>query len=52
MAASLAPPAVIGAAVSALTADQLFVGQPPAFFEMLTDLAHAADAARRRLGGS
>jgi hypothetical protein len=37
------------AAVKALTADQLFLGQPPAFFEMLTDLAQAADAARRHL---
>ena len=37
------------AAVKALTADQLFLGQPPAFFELLTDLAQAADAARRHL---
>ncbi len=36
-------------AVRALTADQLFLGQSPAFFELLTDLAQAADAARRRL---
>lgn len=35
------------AAVRALTADQLFLGQQPAFFEALTDLAQAADAARR-----
>ena len=35
------------AAVKALSADQLFTGQPPAFFQMLTNLAQAADAARR-----
>lgn len=35
------------AAVKALTADQLFLGQPPQFFQTLTELAQAADAARR-----
>jgi hypothetical protein len=34
-------------AVKALTADGLFRGQSPAFFEALHDLAAAADAARR-----
>ena len=34
-------------AVKALTADGLFIGQPPAFFELLRDLAADADAARR-----
>jgi len=34
-------------AVRALTQDGLFIGQPPMFFEMLQDLAQAADAARR-----
>lgn len=34
-------------AVNALTADGLFVGQSPAFFELLQDLASDADAARR-----
>ncbi|HMH08281.1 MAG TPA: hypothetical protein VK579_16520 [Terriglobales bacterium] len=34
-------------AVKALTADGLFVGQSPAFFQMLHDLAADADAARR-----
>jgi hypothetical protein len=38
--------AAMGAA-KALTADGLFIGQPPAFFEALQDLAAAADAARR-----
>jgi hypothetical protein len=33
--------------VSFLTAMGLFIGQPPAFFEMLKDLARDADAARR-----
>jgi len=33
-------------AVKALTADGLFIGQPPAFFTVLRDLARAADAAR------
>lgn len=37
------------AAVRALTADQLFLGQSPAFFETLADLARAADGARRHL---
>ena len=32
-------------ALKALTADGLFIGQPPAFFATLTQLAHAADAA-------
>lgn len=35
-------------AVNALTADGLFLGQSPAFFAVLNDLAAAADAARRR----
>jgi hypothetical protein len=35
------------AAAKALTADGLFIGQPPAFFTMLQDLASEADAARR-----
>ncbi|PYX64519.1 MAG: hypothetical protein DMG74_12635 [Acidobacteria bacterium] len=34
-------------AVKALTADGLFIGQSPAFFEVLRDLAADADAARR-----
>ena len=34
-------------AVKALTADGLFIGQPPAFFDVLKKLARAADAARR-----
>jgi hypothetical protein len=34
-------------AVKALTADGLFIGQSPAFFELLQDLAEAADAATR-----
>jgi hypothetical protein len=34
------------AALSALTADGLFIGQPPAFFALLTQLAEAADHAR------
>jgi hypothetical protein len=33
------------AALNALTADGLFIGQPPAFFAVLSQLAHAADAA-------
>jgi hypothetical protein len=33
-------------ALNALTADGLFIGQPPAFFALLTELAQAADAAR------
>src|SRR5439155_532155 len=35
------------AALNALTADGLFIGQPPAFFALLSGLAHAADAAKR-----
>lgn len=35
------------AAVTALTADGLFIGQSPQFFELLQDLASDADAARR-----
>jgi hypothetical protein len=35
------------AAARALTADGLFIGQSPAFFELLRDLAAAADAAKR-----
>ena len=34
-------------ALRALTANGLFRGQSDAFFETLTELAHAADAARR-----
>ena len=34
-------------AVNGFVADGLFIGQPPAFFELLRDLAHAADSARR-----
>ncbi len=44
------PTATKGAAmgaVNALTADGLFIGQPPAFFAVLRDLAAQADAARR-----
>jgi hypothetical protein len=33
-------------ALNALTADGLFIGQPPAFFALLTELAQAADRAR------
>jgi hypothetical protein len=33
------------AALNAFTADGLFIGQPPAFFAVLSQLAHAADAA-------
>src|SRR5882724_2830553 len=33
-------------ALNALTADGLFIGQPPAFFALLTELAQAADAAK------
>ena len=36
-------------AVTALTADGLFRGQSPAFFQAINTLAHAADAARRSL---
>jgi hypothetical protein len=32
-------------ALDALTADGLFIGQPPAFFSFMTSLAQAADAA-------
>lgn len=38
--------AAMGAA-KALTADGLFIGQPPAFFQLLQDLAADADRARR-----
>jgi hypothetical protein len=44
------PTATRGAAqgaVKALTADGLFIGQPPAFFALLIGLAEAADAAQR-----
>jgi hypothetical protein len=34
------------AAVNALTADGLFIGQSPAFFNLLNQLAQAADHAR------
>ena len=37
------------AAVRAFTADNLFMGQSPQFFETITDLAEAADAAHRQL---
>jgi hypothetical protein len=33
-------------ALNALTADGLFIGQPPAFFALLSQLAQAADSAR------
>ena len=36
------------AAVTALTADGLFIGQSPQFFELLRDLASDVDAARRK----
>jgi hypothetical protein len=35
------------ATIKAFTADNLFVGQPPAFFEQLMDIATAAEAAQR-----
>jgi Ferritin-like domain len=38
-------------AVKALTADGLFIGQSPAFFELLGELAAAADNARRTGSG-
>jgi hypothetical protein len=34
-------------ALNALTADGLFIGQPPEFFAVLRQLAEAADAAQR-----
>jgi hypothetical protein len=34
-------------AVKGLTADGLFIGQPPQFFELLLDLAEDADEAQR-----
>jgi hypothetical protein len=37
------------ATVKAFTADNLFAGQPPAFFELLMDLASAAEAAQRQI---
>jgi hypothetical protein len=37
-------------AVKALTADGLFIGQPATFFELLGELAQAADDAKRRKG--
>ena len=37
------------ATISAFTKDNLFVGQPPAFFELLMDVAVAAEAAQRQL---
>lgn len=37
------------AAVKGLTADNLFVGQPPQFFELLQDLAADAEAAQREI---
>jgi len=47
------PTATAGAAMGALralTANGLFRGQSDAFFDTLTELAHAADAARRESG--
>jgi hypothetical protein len=44
------PTETVGAAmraVTALSAEGLFLGQPPAFFQLLHDLAAAADAAVR-----
>ena len=38
-------------AVKFLTAMGLFIGQPPAFFELLQDLAAEADNAKRHGGG-
>ena len=38
------------AAVNALTADNLFDGQPPRFFRKLMRLAEEADEARREVG--
>jgi len=35
------------AALASLTADGLFIGQPPTFFQFMRDLAESADAARR-----
>jgi hypothetical protein len=37
------------ATISAFAKDNLFVGQPPAFFELLMDVAVAAEAAQRQL---
>jgi hypothetical protein len=37
------------ATIKAFTDDGLFVGQPPAFFELLMDLAAAAEAAQRQV---
>jgi hypothetical protein len=37
------------ATVKAFTADNLFVGQPPAFFDLLMDVAVAAEAAQRQM---
>jgi hypothetical protein len=37
------------AAIKGLTADQLFKGQSPRFFQTVTQLARAADSAQRRL---
>jgi hypothetical protein len=38
---------VAAGAVKAFTADGLFIGQPPPFFEFLNELAEQADAAQR-----
>jgi hypothetical protein len=35
--------------VKAFTADNLFVGQPPAFLQALMDLASDAEAAQREI---
>jgi len=37
------------ATINSFTADQLFKGQSPAFFEKVTELARAADAAERKV---
>jgi hypothetical protein len=38
------------AAIAGLTADRLFLGQPPKFFRTIHQLAAEADAAQRKLG--
>jgi hypothetical protein len=43
------PKGVAKGAVKALTADGLFRGQTPDFFEFLRDLAEDADAAQREI---
>jgi len=44
-----APKGIAMGAVKGLTADGLFIGQSPDFFEFLKDLAHEADEARREI---